>query len=305
MTTSVTFTFATRRSPLALAQSREVVRHLSRLYPHVRFVEHQVVTTGDRIHDRPLRDVGGKGLFIKEIEAALLDGTAQFAVHSMKDVPAELCPDLEITCVPERLDPRDALLSRSGLGLLQLPPNTVIGTCSLRRELMLRRANPAVCFTSLRGNVDTRIAKMRDGHIDATVLACAGLIRLGRTSEITEPLPIEVCLPAIGQGALAIECHTEDNETKQLLAPLHHEPTAIAIATERGVMLAAEGSCQVPIAAYAYRTNENELHLQAMLATVDSCRVTFDELRTHWPKTQSQAASIGEELGNKMREKLR
>jgi hydroxymethylbilane synthase len=291
---------ATRKSALALAQTRAFVAELVRVHPGLEIEELHVVTTGDRVQDRALSEVGGKGLFIKEIEEALLDGRAHFAVHSLKDVPAELAPSLAIACTPLREDPRDALVTRTGAPLADLPPGSRLGTSSLRRRVQLGAARPDLEIQNLRGNVDTRLRRCAEGTVDAIVLACAGLLRLGLFDRVTEVLEPERCLPAIGQGALAIETRAEDAAVAELLAPLSDPATAIAVAAERGVMLAVEGSCQVPVAAHAVRAGD-ELWLRGWLAEPDGSRARSREARIAWPKESGMAHTAGVELGRALR----
>ncbi|MFW5740219.1 MAG: hydroxymethylbilane synthase [Myxococcota bacterium] len=296
--------FATRRSLLALAQSRAFAARLGAAHAHLDVQELHVVTTGDRIQDRPLKDIGGKGLFVKEIEKALLDGQADFAVHSIKDVPGQPAPGLRLACIPAREDPRDAFFSRSGQRLEDVAPNTRVGTSSLRRQVMVARARPDLAFAPLRGNVDTRMRKVREGVVDATVLACAGLRRLDKLDEATQLLEPEVSLPAVGQGALGIECREDDTRTLELVSALHDAETATAVAAERGVMIAAEGSCQVPIAAFAKRTGGDALWLRAMLAKPDAAGAVFVEDTIPWPSTEQQAEELSKELGIRLRERV-
>src|SRR3954470_7634071 len=223
------FTYATRKSALALAQCRALVAELQRLHPEFSFEELQVVTTGDRIQDRALSEIGGKGLFIKEIEEALLDGRADFAVHSSKDVPPELAPSLIVECFPERADARDVIVTRSGADFDALPEGSTIGTSSLRRRIQLSALRPDLQFTVLRGNVDTRIRKCRAGEVEAIVLARAGMLRLGVEAEVSEVLSPERSLPAVGQGALAVEQRAGDTEVQALLAAASHQETKIAV----------------------------------------------------------------------------
>lgn len=291
---------ATRKSMLALAQARAYYRGLEQAHPGLEIEEKHVVTTGDRIVDRPLYEVGGKGVFLKEIEEALLAGEAHLAVHSIKDVPAELAPGLVLAAVPAREDPRDAWVSRTGASFDALPAGAKVGTSSLRRATLLRAKRPDLEYVPLRGNVDTRLAKVHEGAIDAAVLACAGLRRLGRAAEITEVLPPELCLPAIGQGALGIECREGDEETIAIVRTSHHLPTAVAVAAERGVMLAVSGSCQIPVAAYGVREGD-DLFLRAMLADGDGTNVRFAELRVPWTDDEALAKRHGEQLGATLR----
>ncbi len=290
---------ATRKSQLALAQSRRFLADLSRA-TGVSTEELHVTTTGDRIQDRPLSEIGGKGLFIKEIEEALLDGRAHLAVHSLKDVPAELAPGLVIACIPEREDPRDVFVSGSGVSFDALPRGARVGTSSLRRMTMLRAARPDLDYVPIRGNVDTRLRRVAEGAVDAIVLAHAGLRRLGLEARVTEVLDPTKCLPAIGQGALAIECREDDAETRALLGRLTHDDTARAVAAERGVMKAVDGSCQVPVAAYGIREGSS-LWLRAMLAEPDGTRARFREVRVPWPADDRAAAALGEALGEALR----
>lgn len=294
---------ATRKSALALAQCRAFVAEVRRVTGR-EVEELHVTTTGDRIQDRALSAIGGKGLFIKEIEEALLDGRADFAVHSMKDVPAELAPGLALACVPRREDARDVLVSRSGAGLRALAPGSRLGTSSLRRAAALGAARPDLAILPLRGNVDTRLRRCADGELDAIVLAHAGLLRLGLAARVTEVLEPELCLPAVGQGALAVETREDDAVTRALLARLGDPVAARAVAAERGVMSAVEGSCQVPVAAHAALV-DGGIHLRAMLAQPDGTGAQFQEHRGPWPGTDAAAAEIGRALGVDLRTAVR
>lgn len=294
-----TFVVATRRSALALAQSRAFRAEFERV-TGASTGELEVVTTGDRVQDVPLANIGGKGLFVKEIEEALLDSRADFAVHSMKDVPALLEPSLVIDCIPVREDPRDVIVTRAGCRFEELPAGSKVGTSSLRRTVMLRHARPDLEFLPIRGNVDTRLRKCTEGVVDAVVLAYAGLRRLGLGERATQVLDPSSCLPAVGQGALAIERRAGDAETAALLASLNHPETSIAVAAERGVMTAVEGSCQVPVAAYAIRDGD-ELFLRAMLAEADGTRARFGEKRAPFPAEFSAAFELGSALGRELK----
>ncbi len=293
-------TLATRKSLLALTQARAWYATLVAAHPGLTIEELHVVTTGDRITDRPLQEVGGKGLFLKEIEEALMDGRAELAVHSIKDVPAELAPGLVLGAIPVREDPRDALVSRSGATLAELPPGSRVGTSSLRRATLLRLARPDLLYVPLRGNVDTRLRKVADGEMDAAILAYAGLRRLGLADRVTEVLSPDLSLPAVGQGALGIEVRADDRTTQDLVRATHDPDTATAVACERGVMLAAEGSCQVPIAAYARRDGDR-LVLRAMLADPDGSRPRFVDRVAPWPTTEREAHTLGLDAGNELR----
>ncbi len=291
---------ATRKSALALAQSRAFARALQAQHPGLRVALLEVTTTGDRVQDRLLNEIGGKGLFVKEIEEALLDGRADLAVHSLKDVPPELPPGLVIGCMPSREDPRDVLVSRSGAGLAELPAGSVLGTSSLRRRVQVLAFRPDLKLVMLRGNVDTRLRKCREGEVDAILLARAGLVRLGLAEQVTETIAPDVLLPAVGQGTLGVEQRSGDERVAALLAPLAHADTTIAAFAERGVMRAVEGSCQFPVAAYAQRDGA-ELRLAGFLAEPDGTRARRDELRAPWPASSAEAEAVGAELGRRLR----
>ncbi|CAN5682199.1 hydroxymethylbilane synthase [soil metagenome] len=296
-----TFTYATRKSALALAQCRAFVDEVRRSAEGHVFAEKLVVTSGDRIQDRPLSEVGGKGLFVKEIEEALLDGSADFAVHSMKDVPG-FCPDgLAIVCVPRREDPRDVLVAPRHRTLAALPRGARVGTSSLRRAVALHVSRPDLVIVPLRGNVDTRLRKVEEGEADAIVLARAGLVRLGIADRATEILEPEVSLPAVGQGALGIEARTGDTRVLALLAAVHHLPTAIAVAAERGVLRALEGDCKTPIGAYAVE-DHGELWLRAFVSEPDGSRHRKAEARVPWPTTEAEAERFGTKMGHSLKE---
>jgi len=293
--TGRTVILATRRSKLALAQARAFARAFERRWPALRVEELEVVTSGDKVHDAPLADVGGKGLFIKEIEEALLAKRAHFAVHSLKDVPAIVPAPFAIGCVPARIDARDVIVKSGG----PLGAGSRVGTSSLRRAVQLRAMMPDVEVVAMRGNVDTRLRKLDAGEVDAIVLACAGLIRLGidREREILDPV---LFVPAAGQGALAVECLADDGETRALLAPMHDAVTGIAVACERGVMVGAGADCHVPFGAYA-RPEGGELHLAAMLANPDGSGLRRIENVQPWPGSEERAQAIGREAAAALR----
>lgn len=291
---------ATRKSALALAQSRAFIARLAALHPAVSFEELLVTTTGDVVQDRPLAEIGGKGLFVKEIEEALLDGRADIAIHSLKDVPPALLPSLSIECIPEREDPRDVLVSRSGLPLAQLPPGSRVGTGSLRRRVQLLAYRSDLEVVAIRGNVDTRLRKCESGEVDAVVLARAGLNRLGLGARATENLAPEVMLPAVGQGALGIEQRADDRAVADLLAPLSHSDTKILVTAERGVMLAINGNCTTPVAAFGVRRGDS-LFLRAFLAEPDGSRPRSAETTVPFPDNADAAAEIGSSLGARLR----
>lgn len=291
---------ATRKSALALAQSRAFIARLAALHPQVTFEELQVTTTGDVVQDRALSEIGGKGLFVKEIEEALLDGRADIAIHSLKDVPPQLLPSLSIDCVPEREDPRDVLVSRHGVTLAQLPPGSRVGTGSLRRRVQLLSLRPDLEVIAIRGNVDTRLRKCETGEVDAIVLARAGLNRLGLSARATENIAPELMLPAVAQGALGIEQRADDREVSELLAPLSHLDTKILVSAERGVMLAINGNCTTPVAAFGVRRGES-LHLRAFLAEPDGSRPRSAETTLPFPLNAAAAGVVGQELGAQLR----
>jgi hydroxymethylbilane synthase len=241
----------TRRSMLALTQTNWVVDQLKALDPDATFELHEIVTKGDRILDVTLSKVGGKGLFVKEIEQSLLDKETDLAVHSLKDMPAELPEGLVIGAIPKRVDPRDVLLSKDGKTLDQLPQGALVGTSSLRRSAQLLAYRPDIQIESLRGNIDTRVRKLNEGNFDAIVLAAAGLERVNWNGSISQYLPVEISLPAVGQGALAIECRADDEEMLALLKRFDHAPTRLAVTAERSFLHKLQGGCQVPLGAYA------------------------------------------------------
>jgi hydroxymethylbilane synthase len=299
----VRLVYATRRSALALAQSRALVRALQQHHPSLEAEELTIVTSGDRIQDRPLSEVGGKGLFVKEIEEALLEGRADFAVHSMKDVPADVPAGLVFTCIPEREDARDALVCRVHEALDALPQGATVGTSSLRRAALLGALRPDLDVRPLRGNIDTRLRKLDSGDFDAIVLAVAGLNRLGLGARVTEALDSNTFVPAISQGAIGVECRSDDERTKMLFMQLHSAETATCVAAERGVMTAVGGDCKTPVGAYATRVAET-LELRAFVASVDLAVHARVSTRTPWPQSGDAAFACGRALGANLLEKL-
>jgi hydroxymethylbilane synthase len=268
---------ATRRSRLALTQTRWVAERIRAHAPHVQVEEVHVETKGDRIQDRPLTAVGGKGLFVAEVEAVLVAGDADLAVHSLKDVPGDtdLAEGFDILCVPEREDPRDVLVTPDGSELDALTAGTRVGTTSLRRVCQLRTRRPDLNYATLRGNVDTRLRKLDAGEYGAVVLAAAGLRRLGLLEGRPHwPVPIEVSLPAVGQGTLAIEGRIDDPWLRELLAPLEHGLTRIVTEAERTLLRKLQGSCRVPIAGHARRSSDGQrLSLEGMVGSIDGIAV--------------------------------
>ncbi len=247
---------ATRQSALALWQADYVKARLEAAHPGLRVTLLPMTSRGDKLLDAPLAKIGGKGLFVKELENALLDGSADIAVHSMKDVPMEFPAGLGLYAICEREDPRDAFVSNRYHGLAELPQGSVVGTSSLRRQAQLLALRPDLEIRFLRGNVNTRLAKLDADDYDAIILAAAGLIRLGFAERIREYLTVEDSLPAGGQGAVGIECRTDDAEVHTLLEPLHHFDTERRVAAERALNRRLNGGCQVPIACYAVQEGE-------------------------------------------------
>jgi hydroxymethylbilane synthase len=286
---------ATRKSQLALWQAEHVAALLRRAHAGLEVELVPMVTQGDRIQDRSLAAIGGKGLFIKELEAALEDGRADIAVHSMKDLPGDLPLGLGIAAVLERADARDALLTGSGAALAALPRGARVGTSSLRRQAQLLAARPDLRITTLRGNVDTRLRRLDAGDMDAIVLACAGLIRLGLESRITARLDPAICLPAVAQGAIGIECRSADLRTLKLVTVLNHEATRIAVDAERAFAHRLGGSCQSPIAAHA-RLEARHLMLDGMVAEPDGSRL----LRDAMTGSIDDPAALGHELAERI-----
>ncbi|MDX7827124.1 hydroxymethylbilane synthase [Aeromonas caviae] len=273
-----TLKIATRKSPLALWQANFVKDRLEALHPDLQVELVPMSTQGDKILDTPLAKVGGKGLFVKELETAMLEGRADIAVHSMKDVPVEFPDGLGLHTICEREDPRDAFVSNHFKQIGELPQGAVVGTSSLRRQCQLRAARPDLVIRDLRGNVNTRLAKLDAGEYDAIILAAAGLKRLEMAHRIAAFIEPEQSLPANGQGAVGIECRLDDHELHALLAPLEHPETRIRVLTERAMNRALQGGCQVPIGAYALVQGE-EVWLRGLVGSPDGSRVIRDEIR--------------------------
>ena len=243
--------FATRPSALARWQTQWVINALKNIHPDLECEEKIITTQGDKILDKPLPEIGGKGLFTQELESELLSGAVHCAVHSLKDLPVENPAGLTVGCIPARAEVRDALISRASLRLAELPPNAIVGTSSLRRAAQLLAIRPDLKTASLRGNVDTRLRKALVGQYDAIILAGAGLTRLGLDSHVTEWLSLDVMLPAPGQGALAVQCRADDSTTRKLLSALEDVPTRKCVTAERAFLQGLGGGCAVPVAAYA------------------------------------------------------
>jgi len=295
-TTPTRIVIATRESRLAIWQAEHVRSQLLRLYPACRVELLGMTTRGDQILDRPLAKVGGKGLFVKELETALLDGRADIAVHSMKDVPMTLADEFALVAIGSRETPFDAFVANKYARIEELPPGSVVGTSSLRREAQLRARYPYLAVSSLRGNLDTRLRKLDAGQYDAIILAAAGLMRLGLSERIRSTLPAEVSLPAPGQGALGVEALAARAEVAAWLAPLNDPLTAACVRAERAVSRALAGSCEVPLGAYA-EPHGAALHLRALVALPDGTRV----IRA----AASGPAQASEALAERVIEKLR
>ncbi len=290
-----TLKIATRKSALALWQAEFVKAELERFHSGLTVELVPMVTKGDIILDSPLSKVGGKGLFVKELEVAILEGRADIAVHSMKDVPVEFPEGLGLQVVCEREDPRDAFVSNSIKCLADLPQGAIVGTSSLRRQCQIKALRPDLDIRDLRGNVNTRLAKLDDGQYDAIILAAAGLIRLEMPERIAEFIAPEVMLPANGQGAVGIECRLDDERVKALLAPLEHKLTRIRVLAERAMNRALEGGCQVPIGSYAVIEN-NEIYLRGLVGAIDGSKILHGDIKG--------SINDGEALGNSLAEQL-
>jgi hydroxymethylbilane synthase len=288
---------ATRGSPLALAQAREVQARLAAVHgagAH-EFEVKAIKTMGDRIQDRPLSEAGGKGLFTKEIEEALLANEADIAVHSMKDMPTALPDGLAVTCFLPREDVRDAFIGAKVGALRDLPRGAVVATSSLRRQAQVRFLRPDLNVVPMRGNVETRLRKLAEGVADATLLAVAGLKRLGMTDRITSPVPIEEMLPAVAQGAIGVETRADDAEMAELVAPLNHQPTALAVTAERAFLATLEGSCRLPIAGLA-EVETGRLHFRGMILSPDGS-ACFAALREGTP---ASAVALAEDAAQEL-----
>lgn len=289
---------ATRESPLALWQAHFVRDALLVAHPGLQVELLGMTSRGDQLLDTPLAKIGGKGLFVKELETALLDGRADIAVHSMKDVPMSFPEGLGLSVICEREDPRDALVSNRFSTLSELPAGAVVGTSSLRRECQLRANRPDLEVRFLRGNVNTRLAKLDAGQYDAILLASAGLIRLGMESRIAQALAVEESLPAGGQGAVGIESRLDDERVKALLAPLHHMPTAQCVLAERAMNAVLEGGCQVPIAGYAEHLETGDIRLRALVGRPDGSEI----LRAEATDSRFASVELGERVANALLE---
>jgi hydroxymethylbilane synthase len=286
---------ATRGSPLALWQAEHVKARLEVLHPGLEVSLLTMKTRGDKLLDAPLAKVGGKGLFVKELEAGLLDGRADLAVHSLKDVPVQFPDGLELALVMEREDPRDAFVSNTYDSLSAMPAGSLVGTSSLRRQTQIRERYPALEVDWLRGNVNTRLGKLDAGEFDAIILAASGLQRLGFGERIRAAIEPEECLPAIGQGVLGIEIRSDDDELRELIAPLAHAETTLRITAERALNKTLNGGCQVPIAGYAVLEGE-QLFVRGLVGEPDGSEILRAEVRGH----SDQAHDLGVDLARQL-----
>ncbi|WP_417764280.1 hydroxymethylbilane synthase [Shewanella chilikensis] len=289
---------ATRKSPLAMWQAEFVKAELERTHPGLTVELLPMSTKGDVILDTPLAKVGGKGLFVKELEVAMLEDQADIAVHSMKDVPVEFPEGLGLEVICEREDPRDAFVSNSYKSIDELPQGAVVGTSSLRRQCQLRARRPDLIIKDLRGNVGTRLGKLDAGEYDAIILAAAGLIRLKLSERIASFISAEESLPANGQGAVGIECRTNDERVKALLAPLEHKETRYRVLAERAMNTRLEGGCQVPIGAYAEIQGE-KLTLRGLVGNPDGSEVISGVVSGHQDEAVALGNALAEELLSK------
>ncbi len=286
---------ATRKSALALWQAEFVKAELEKFHPQLNVELVPMSTQGDKILDTPLAKIGGKGLFVKELEQAMLDGRADIAVHSMKDVPVDFPDGLGLHVICEREDPRDAFVSNKYKSLAELPQGAILGTSSLRRQCQVKALRPDLEVRDLRGNVNTRLAKLDNGEYDAIILAAAGLIRLEMPERIADFIAPETSLPANGQGAVGIECRNDDTETRELLAPLEHHNTRLRVLAERAMNRKLQGGCQVPIGAYA-EIKDNVITLRGLVGAIDGSVILSDAVSG----TPEQAETLGERLADKL-----
>ena len=287
---------ATRGSMLALWQAEWIKSELQQLDPELEIRLNKIKTTGDKILDVPLAQVGGKGLFVKEIEEAMLRGEADLAVHSMKDVPTDLPQGLHLSAITKREDPRDAFIAGKGIkSFRDLPRGAIIGTSSLRRICQLLHIRPDLRITQLRGNVDTRLRKLDEGQFDAVILAAAGVKRLGYSQRITEMIPPDISVPAIGQGAVGIECRVDDPFINNLLSKLDHKDTSICVKAERSFLKKLEGGCQVPIGAYA-QIKDGTLTMDGLVGSLDGKTLIKEKIQGRPEDAESLGTQLAERL---------
>ena len=295
MTQPTILKIATRQSPLALWQANFVKNRLEDLYPQIKVKLISMVTKGDVILDTPLAKIGGKGLFVKELENALLEKCADIAVHSMKDVPMQFPKGLGLSVICKREDPRDAFVSNKYQSLDELPQGSIVGTSSLRRQCQLKQLRPDLDIRSLRGNVGTRLTKLDNGDYDAIILAAAGLIRLGMPNRITSFIETAQFLPAAGQGAVGIECRTDDAAVQALLAPLADPETTACVLAERAMNAHLQGGCQVPIGGYAVLEN-GQIYLRALVGALDGSKIIYAEGKNTLENAEILGVQIAEKL---------
>lgn len=288
----------TRSSQLALWQADFVIGELKKKYPELVVEKRLMTTKGDKILNAPLAKIGGKGLFTKELETAMLEGEIDIAVHSLKDMPVVVPEGLVITAITQRADPGDAFVSSKYESFQQLPAGAKVGTSSLRRKAQLLHARPDLQIEDLRGNVNTRLRKMEEENFDGIILACAGLKRLGFGDKIRQVLPQTMCLPAVGQGALAIECRQADKETRELLEFLNDRCTRLCTEAERGFLATVEGGCQVPVGVHAVST-EAGIRVEAVIASLDGSTLLRDALEAE-VKDAQEARAVGVNLAEKL-----
>jgi len=290
-----TLRIATRKSPLAMWQTEDVARRLKALHPGLQVEYLKLTTQGDQLLDSPLAKIGGKGLFVKELEVGMLEGRADIAVHSMKDVPMAFPEGLHLAVILEREDPRDAFVSNRYASPDELPEGAIVGTSSLRRQMQLLQAYPHLRIEMLRGNVNSRLAKLDAGQFDAIILACAGLKRLGFAERIRMALPPEVSLPAIGQGAVGIECRTHDAAIEGLIAHLNCRDTADCVMAERAMNTRLNGGCQVPIGGFAVLEGDT-LWLRGLVGSLDGKQMLRAEGRAHRLDAHALGVRVAEDL---------
>jgi len=296
MMTKRKIVIATRKSKLALWQAEWVKSQLEEINPEFEIKLNKIKTTGDKILDVPLAKVGGKGLFVKEIEEAMLRGEADIAVHSMKDVPTDLPEGLHLSAILKREDPRDAFIAgKNTKTFTDLPQGATVGTSSLRRICQLLNKRPDLKITQLRGNVDTRLRKLAEGEFDAIILATAGVKRLGFADRISERLATDISLPAIGQGAVGIECREDDKFINDLLKKLNHEETSICVRAERAVLKKLEGGCQVPIGAYA-QIQDGNVVIEGLVGSLDGKTLIKDSVKGRPEDAESLGITLAEKL---------
>lgn len=289
---------ATRKSPLALWQAEHVASLLKAAHPDLQIELVKMITQGDKILDTPLAKIGGKGLFVKELEQGMLNGHADIAVHSMKDVPAQLPDGLEIGAILHREDPRDAFVSNNYQTIDELPQGAVVGTSSLRRQCQLLQKRPDLQIRSLRGNVNTRLKKLDNGEYDAIILAAAGLIRLGFEDRINTAIPVNTMLSAVGQGAIGIECRSGDDDTAALISCLHDKTSATRVCAERAMNFTLEGGCQAPIAGHA-KIKGNTLLLRGLVAEPDGSVMIKEQLEGPLKDAEKIGITVANRLLNK------